>query len=456
MSRPGAPGALKLPINVVRAKIASGVRPAAESTPFPGRRLDFGTGPPLVQDPGMRFAPHFLSASALAPPALLTAAPAAARARIRTEQLAYVMTQKPSRWPETSWDHPSAYLRGFDHYSARRVTAMPPDSTVVIHVWGYPDEAAPPCDYVEAWLRATIGAFIKYDNGFALIPPEPHTVKNIAPNALNVPVAWIATGLPDDAAMQLRNQFAISTARITFTCSENSPRAPRHIGRMGWFENCSSQEIQNAVSTYLCSEWVIETTTPLLANTHLGSNKTNAQIFEEWMMSVTYAIKRVPANNAAYVSVYCDPPTANGIRWVAWAAQLKSKPAQYTARGGEHLWVSWMDPIRCAGCQGSDHFIKECPLLDVPGWKGEATGFTPVEVFESDIALTGDVIPPPPTSAPNTTKPMSPSHQWSERPNGGNRGGRGAPQRRARGNGRGSRVQAGPSGRGGYAMDGYY
>lgn len=226
MSRPGAPGALKLPINVVRAKIASGVRPAAESTPFPGRRLDFGTGPPLVQDPGMRFAPHFLSASALAPPALLTAAPAAARARIRTEQLAYVMTQKPSRWPETSWDHPSAYLRGFDHYSARRVTAMPPDSTVVIHVWGYPDEAAPPCDYVEAWLRATIGAFIKYDNGFALIPPEPHTVKNIAPNALNVPVAWIATGLPDDAAMQLRNQFAISTARITFTCSENSPRAP--------------------------------------------------------------------------------------------------------------------------------------------------------------------------------------------------------------------------------------
>lgn len=452
----GAPGALKLPVSEIRAKIASGVRPAAESTPFPGRRLNFSSGSVTAIGAGAQFAPYLPSEGVLAPSALPATEYAPLVVRITAEQLAQVMTQRPNKWPETSWDHPSAYLRGFDHYSARRITAMPSDGTVVIHVWGYPDEAAPPRGYVETWLRATMVAFMRCDNGFVLIPPEPYEIKNLAPNALNVPVAWIATGLPGNAATQLKNQFAISTARITFTCSENSPRSPRHIGRIGWFENCSSAEIQNAVSTYLCSEWVIENTVPLLVNTHLGVSKTTAQLFEEWMMGVTYAVKRTPTNNTAYANVYCEPPTTNGVRWVAWAAQIRSKPAQYTALGGEHLWVSWMDPMRCAGCQGSDHHIKECPLLDVPGWKGEATGFTPADVFENDAALAGDVIPPPPMSLPNVMKTQNPPQQWIERASGGNRGGRGAPPRRARGNGRGGRPQAGPSGHGGYARDGYY
>ncbi len=121
----GVPGALRLPVHTIRAKIASGVRPAAESTPFPGRRLDFSAGPAIAQELGAMFTHRFPSGAALAPSALLTTTLAVTKAGMTTKQLVQVMTPTPGKWPETSWDHPSAYLRGLDHHSARRVTAMP-------------------------------------------------------------------------------------------------------------------------------------------------------------------------------------------------------------------------------------------------------------------------------------------------------------------------------------------
>lgn len=274
------------------------------------------------------------------------------------------------------------------------------------------------------WMRQTIKAYLDDDGvDFQIAPPEPYWARNIAPNSLNVPAAWVVRGLGTGATRALVDQFVLSTPRIMLFCHDVSVKAPRHAARMGIFVASAGEAVEEAVYAFLCSQWVRDITLPLLLNSNPGCGKMAEALFEEFIVSVELAVKRTGKQDEVFVNVYCDPPTWNASRWILWATDLRRQSFPYYNRLGLVKNAKGLESIRCAGCHASDHWHSECTYVDLLDWKGAPVGIWLTDEHSGDNPYVGNFVPQPPQpiAGPLTGQQMGGAGQQNRGARGGGR-----------------------------------